>query len=171
MSPGALDDQPDGVLPGTDNRGRSLADVWAYSDDEMEDVHDFIQWLFPLREPSQFNAQAPLLDDANIAEFRSDPRLRANLMRSFERFLEFLGLRYDDGCITNAGDATAHQRDLWRYPNHNWLRITRVLRSARLLGLEEEARAFFKFLGELKESGRSGIDPVTFRYWEDATRE
>jgi hypothetical protein len=44
---------------GSDSEGRSLADLWNLSDDEMEDIHDFIQWMFPLREPSRFNPDAP----------------------------------------------------------------------------------------------------------------
>jgi hypothetical protein len=154
---------------GTDSEGRTLADIWAFSDDEMEDVHDFIQWAFPLREPSRFNPDAPLLTDADIAEFRSEPVLRANLLRSFERFLAFLGLRHEGGRVSEAPDFD-QKKDVWAYPNHNWLRITRVLASTRLLGLEEPSRAFFSSLKKLRESGRSGITVETFRYWEDAAR-
>ncbi len=32
---------------GTDAEGRTLAEIWAYSDAELEGVHDFIQSLFP----------------------------------------------------------------------------------------------------------------------------
>jgi hypothetical protein len=44
---------------GLDTEGRTLAQIWAFSDEAMEDDHDFIQWLFPLREPSRFNPDAP----------------------------------------------------------------------------------------------------------------
>ena len=53
-----------GIAP--DSEGRTLADLWAFSDDEMEEVHDFIQWMFPLREPSRFNPDAPLLTDEDV---------------------------------------------------------------------------------------------------------
>jgi hypothetical protein len=152
---------------GTDNRGRTLADIWAYSDEEMEDVHDFIQWIFPLEEPSQFNPEAPLLSPGDIAEFRADPSMRANLLRSLELFLAFVGLEYRDGRVSEAQDFE-RKRDVWRYPNHNWLRITRVLTSTRTLGLEGESRAFFEFLRGLRESGMSGITADTFRYWQQA---
>jgi hypothetical protein len=65
---------------GTDAEGRTLAQLWAYSDEQLEDVHDFIQWLFPTPTPSRFNPHAPVLADADIAAFRSDPDLRANLL-------------------------------------------------------------------------------------------
>ncbi len=151
----------------TDTEGRTLADLWAFSDGEMEDVHDFIQWMFPLREPSRFNPDAPLVTEADIAGFRADPAIREALRRSLGRFLAFLGLRSEGGKVV-AGEDFERKSGVWRHPNHNWLRITRVLASTRMLGLEEESRAFFAFLESLRDGGRSGIDPTTFRYWRDA---
>lgn len=149
-----------------DTEGRTLADLWAYSDREMESVHDFIQWAFPLREPSQFNPDAPLVTDADVDEFRADPALREALRRSFDRFLAFLGLRHDGSEVIEGADF-ARKRAVWSHPNHNWLRITRVLASTRMLGLEPESRAFFAFLKARRDAG-PGIDPTTFRYWERA---
>ena len=147
-----------------DSEGRWLAEIRAFSDREMELVHDFIQWLFPLREPSQFNPDAPLLTDADVAAFRSDPALREALGRSFARFLAFLGLAIEGDRVVEAPNH-ADRADVWRSPNHNWLRITRVLASTRMLGLVAESRAFFDFLEGLHESGTSAIDARTFAYW------
>jgi hypothetical protein len=153
----------------TDSEGRSLADLWAFSDAEMEDVHDYIQWLFPLRERSRFNPRAPLLTDADVAAFRSAPALLEALGRSFGRFLAFLGLAYEGGRVVPGADHAARS-EVWRYPNHNWLRITRVLTSTRTLGLETESSAFLAFLERLYRGGQSGIDPETFAYWEATAR-
>jgi hypothetical protein len=38
---------------GADTEGRRLEDILAWPDDDLEEVHDFIQWLFPLPEPSR----------------------------------------------------------------------------------------------------------------------
>ena len=35
-----------------DHRGRTLSMVLAFSDERAEQTHDYIQWLFPLDEPS-----------------------------------------------------------------------------------------------------------------------
>ncbi len=135
----------------------------------MEDIHDFIQWLFPLPEPSRFNPDAPLLSAEDIEEFHRDPQLRANLLRSLDRFLGFLGLqRVDRGVI--AGANFASKRSIWLYPNHNWLRITRALRCLRRLGLAEEGRAFFARLKSLYEGNETGIRRDTFRYWQEAVQ-
>lgn len=151
---------------GTDSEGRTLSGLWAYSNEELEEVHDFIQWLFPLRTPSRYNPDAPLLSDADVAEFQRDPSLRENLRRSFEVYLAFLGLRYEGDRVVKAADFDS--KEVFRYPDHNWLRITRVLSSIRMLGLEAESRAFWEFLKRLRNDGRSAVTTETFRYWESA---
>ena len=152
---------------GTDAVGRSLADIWAYSDAELESIHDFIQWLFPLRDRSLYNPHAPRLSAEEIATFRADLRMQENLRRSFTVFLAFLGLKYEEGAVVKGPDFEV-KAGVWQFPNHNWLRITRVLTSTRLLGLEDESRALFAFLKELRASAGSAIPDDTFAYWERA---
>jgi Opioid growth factor receptor (OGFr) conserved region len=152
---------------GCDAEGRSLSEIWAFSDREMEDCHDFIQWLFPLREASRFNPNAPLLTHPDVAAFRSEPLLRENLLRSLDRFLDFLGLkRLDDAFDT--GTEFAGKSVLWTVPNHNWLRITRVLHSLRVLGLEEHAERLCALLEGLNERGQARITRDTLDYWRNA---
>lgn len=153
----------------TDSEGRFLKDLWDWADDELEAVHDFIQWMFPLPEPSQFNPDAPLLSEEDIAAFRSDPLLQTNLRKSFERFLAFLGLLLTaNGQVVDSPNLMARARDIWSYPNHNWLRITRVLRSLRLLGLEAEALAFYDRLKTFFDHRKFAITTDTFQYWTEA---
>jgi hypothetical protein len=153
---------------GTDNTGRSLAQILDYDDDDMESSHDFIQWLFPLREASQFNRHAPLLSDADIATFRADANLRANLLRSLDRFLTFLGLERKSDRI-EPGPGCDARSEVLKTPNHNWLRITRVLHCLRLLGLEQEGRRLLDCLENLQTAGKADVAADTFRYWRDAT--
>jgi hypothetical protein len=60
-----------------DPTSRKLEDIWKFSDDELEGCHTYIQWLFPLKEPSAFNFAAPVLDKEVILEFRQSPVLRS----------------------------------------------------------------------------------------------
>ena len=154
---------------GTDAEGRFLKDIWTWKDDDLEAVHDFIQWLFPLPEPSQFNPDAPLLTTKDIQAFKSDPILQANLMKSFERILAFLGFSLaEDGKVVEGENFPARIPDIWAMPNHNWLRITRILRSLTLLGMEVQAQALYDRLREYYRSRRFPIPANTFRYWTDA---
>lgn len=154
---------------GEDAEGRKLADVWAFSDDEMEFHHDFIQWIFPLQQASRFNPNAPILSDKDIADFRGDPALRENLKRSFDRFLAFLGLEEKDGRVVPAADFQAKSQVILA-PDHNWLRITRALTSLRLLGLPEQSEAFYEGLLDLMKDGKARITAETRRFWREAAR-
>jgi hypothetical protein len=153
-----------------DAEGRLLKDVWAWDDDRLEAVHDFIQWLFPLPEASRFNADAPLLTPEDLAAFQREPALRANLRRSFERILTFLGLTTADGRVVEGPNFAARVPDVWSSPNHNWLRITRILRSLRLLGLATEAEALYDRLSGFYRGRKFPIPADTFQYWTEAVR-
>jgi Opioid growth factor receptor (OGFr) conserved region len=157
---------------GSDSDGRRLDDILAWNNGMLEAVHDFIQWLFPLPEPSRFNPDAPLLTPEDIAAFRQDPALRANLRRSFERILTFLGLQEAaDAAVVPGPNFAARTPSVWDYPNHNWLRITRILRSLHLLGLEAESQAFYRRLKDFHTRRQFPIDRETFAYWTDVVRD
>jgi hypothetical protein len=151
-----------------DTEGRLLNDILAWSDDELEEVHDFIQWLFPLMEPSQYNPDAPLLTKEDIAVFRNDPVLQANLMKAFDRILTFLGFSLSDGEVVEGRNFTARIPDVWAGLNHNWLRISRILRSLTLLGMEAHALALYQRLDALYQSRKFPIPADTFRHWTEA---
>jgi hypothetical protein len=53
-------------------------------------------------------------------------------------------------------------RDIWVRLNHNWLRFTRILKSLSILGLPDEALAFFRFLE--RKIGNVG----SMAYWRKA---
>jgi hypothetical protein len=153
---------------GADIEGRTLKEILAWDDDSLEEVHDFIQWLFPLPEPSQFNPDAPLLTDNDIINFKGDPQLQANLLKSFDRILGFLGFALEDGNVVEGENFSDRIPDVWAIPNHNWLRITRVLRSMTLLGLERQAKALYERLSFYYTRRRFPIPESTFQYWTEA---
>jgi hypothetical protein len=156
-----------------DHRGRFLSDIQSWDFDKLEEVHDFIQWLFPLPEPSPVNPAAPTIDPAAIAEFRRRPDLRANLLMSFKMMLAFYGF------ILSAKAPPAILRSPqfreraanWLSPgNHNHLRITRIIRSLRLLGLEAYAQAFFSALQTVDNETPSRITATSFGFWKRAAQ-
>ena len=158
-------------VTGRDHRDRSLRDIQDFDLYELEHTHDYIQWLFPLPEPSGANPAAPLLSPADITAFQADSTLRAELARSFEAMLSFFGLEMApargkrDLRIVKAN----HFEDrsgLWRSPgNHNFLRITRILRSLTLLGCQRHAAEFLACLKEIYADNTRLIGPTTMEYW------
>src|SRR5689334_7706583 len=113
---------------GKDFRGRTIEDVWRMSLDELEYTHDYVQWLFPLRERSAVQPAVPVLDDAAIAAFAL-PEMRARLIRSADIMAEFYGFLMADGRLGLAPNAAERQAVWLTRGNHNFLRLTRIVRS------------------------------------------
>jgi hypothetical protein len=153
-----------------DHAGRFLDQIQRWPDQQLEAVHDFIQWLFPLAEPSPVNPRAPVLDRETIEAFNARPDLRQNLRASFVRMLRFYGLETAaDGAVTRASNFLQRTAN-WLHPgNHNHLRITRMLKSMTLLGLEEDAAAFLDCLERISAEEPGRISATSLRFWRAAT--
>ncbi|WP_162997988.1 opioid growth factor receptor-related protein [Brevundimonas lutea] len=135
---------------GVDAAGRDLETVLASDDGALERSHDFIQWLFPLDAPSRAVATAPVLAGEDVARIRRSTAARTALARSSRRMLGFY-----------------ERTGGWRAPHdHNHLRISRIIRSLRLLLGDAEADAFRTRIETLCEG-----DPIsagTRRHWSRA---
>ncbi|MET4632485.1 opioid growth factor receptor-related protein [Kaistia defluvii] len=156
----------------TDSRGRRIQEILDWDDDQLERVHDYIQWLFPLTERSAFNPGAPILTATDIAAFRQRPDLRASLHKAFLRLLAFYGFAETTGepdlSIVRAPDFPRRAQSWARPGNHNLLRISRILRAMTQLGLEREAQAFLAALEALNAEDPARFGVVTLRYWRNA---
>ena len=53
---------------GPDFKGRALEEIWAYSDNEIESTHDFVQIVFPTNKPSQATFNKLYLDNEILIE-------------------------------------------------------------------------------------------------------
>ena len=137
---------------GIDHRGRRLDDVLAFDDIKAEQTHDFIQWLFPLDEVSRSVSGAPVLSQADIQLIHTNSDAQANIRRSAVWFLGFL-----------------ERSDHWRTKyNHNHLRITRVVKSLRLLTDDKEADEFKAAIFDLLADDLDLIDRRAVEFWEGA---
>ena len=154
------------AVGGPDHRGRTRQDILARDDRWLEDTHDYIQWLFPLPEPSPYNPEAPVLGRDDIAAFRADASLREGLLDGFDRMLAFYGFESLARLEPPRPDAA------WISPrNHNLLRISRILRSLALLGCEQQAGLFHQALERLAEGGAGPVfGAVTLAHWRAAAR-
>lgn len=137
---------------GHDGRGRRLAEVLAFDDARIEAVHDFIQWLFPLPDPSQAVPGSPVLGAAEAAAIRADARALEGLRAALARMARFYA-------------GTDHW--LVRH-DHNHRRITRIIAAVRGLLGREEAAAFHAAVAARNAASGAPIDPVSLGYWKRA---
>lgn len=134
---------------GPDSQGRLHADILNFTDEELEEVHDYIQWLFPLREKSMAVPDSPFLESEEIVQLlRADDRVGESMREALERMKRFYG-----------------DNDYWlEQGNHNHLRITRILKSATLVGLKKEALDFYNCILQRVESAQP-VTQETLVYW------
>jgi hypothetical protein len=135
-------------------------------------VHDYIQWIFPLPERSGANPGSPVLDAAMIAVIRGSAEMQGRLRAGFLRMLAFYGFTLEGDAVAEGPRFADASRNWLRAGNHNHLRLTRMLRSLRVLGLEHEAAALWEALRLLYErenaEGRRTITVETFAFWRKA---
>ena len=99
------------------------------------------------------NPEAPLIDLDTYHEFRKDPELRERLLMAFKYMAAFYGFDVSGGekdCTLTPKDnfeKIASRSWLTNF-DHNHLRITRIIRSLRVLGLENVGTTFFEALEE-----------------------
>jgi hypothetical protein len=91
--------------------------MWKWEGRQIEGIHSFIQWLFPLDEPSANNFRAPILTKDEIVQFRTDVTVRDNMMMSLCIMLKYYGFTLDpDGeTIQKADDFEARSGATWLF--------------------------------------------------------
>lgn len=137
-----------------DAEGRKIQEIWTWDFEELECVHDYIQWLFPLPERSAFNPDAPVVDDGVIQAFHANPQLQQNLLKSLTTMLRFYGLQGGKDSagqfvVTKSEEYPDRKREWICLMDHNYLRITRILKCLTVLGLESYAQAFYRCLAKI----------------------
>ncbi|KAK7932261.1 hypothetical protein PG985_002973 [Apiospora marii] len=157
----------DPATKGQDVGGRTLDQILAWRDTRLESQHDFIQILFPLPEGSIVNQLAPVVDEETFLYLRQDSTgFKRTMRRALTRMLAFYGfdIAWDQDA---AGNWAVALPALGPPLDHNHLRISRILRSLRVLGLGDEARAFFRALAWVVDTyGRIGAGSMKF--WKRA---
>lgn len=145
-----------------DYKGRTLRQILAWSDAELEKQHDYIQVLFPGTWQSRSVPQSPVLDPDTAPVLLRDPEVaryvQAGLVKSFKRMLSFFALELSGMGTNPTVDPTGQVAlaNWFEEGNHNEKRITRILRCLSDFGLGNLGRAFSKYLKEVYPQHRSG---------------
>jgi hypothetical protein len=119
-----------------------------------------VQWLFPIREEGMnMSAQELQLHEAEAV--KADPKCRARVVKSYQLMLHFYGMELankETGEVSRAACAlstdvvaqikrASHWQARYRHLDnsfHNYLRITRILKSLGELGYEHYKWPFLR---------------------------
>tara|TARA_B100000579_G_scaffold43061_2_gene30039 strand:- start:1276 stop:1716 length:441 start_codon:yes stop_codon:yes gene_type:complete len=134
-----------------DFKGRTIQEIWSFSDIQIEGNHDFIQLIFPLNKKSQNVFHGYYLDNEDlINELKESHQIRKNIIKSSSWFLSFL-----------------KRNEHWKSKyDHNQLRITRVIECLRLLVGDDEADNFYQSV--LVLCSDKNINKITLEYWKNS---
>ncbi|XP_021409867.1 opioid growth factor receptor-like protein 1 isoform X2 [Lonchura striata] len=132
--------KPDGVYI------EEVLNKWKGDYEKLEHNHTYIQWLFPLREQG-LNFYAKELTTYEIEEFKKTKEAIRRFLLAYKMMLEFFGIKLIDktGNVTRA----ANWQERFQHLNesqHNYLRITRILKSLGELGYESFKSPLVKFI-------------------------
>ncbi|XP_075933175.1 opioid growth factor receptor-like protein 1 [Anarhichas minor] len=121
---------PDGIYV------EEILTKWRGDYDKLEHNHTYIQWLFPLREQG-LNFYAHELTQEEIKEFQSTREAKRRFLAAYSLMLDFYGVKLLDksGNVARA----PNWQECFQHLNesqHNYLRITRILKSLGELGYE-----------------------------------
>ncbi|KAK5745016.1 hypothetical protein LTR17_001767 [Elasticomyces elasticus] len=138
-----------------------------------------IVWLFPIPESSRFNARAPPLDRDTRDAFLTRQELRDRMLQAWKRMMAFYGWNVvDDGeestvvfnsaSITPRDDFLLKAQETWLVrDNHNHMRISRMIRSMRILGLYQQAQAMLNALIQANNAAGFVVKLATTIIWFD----
>lgn len=140
---------------GPDHRGRTHDDILKFTDEQLESEHDYIQWLFPLREPSAAVPESPFLENEEIIQLlKNDEEVQESMVTALVRMHSFY-----------------QENDHWLKQNdHNHLRITRILKSVSLLNSKENAQEFYDFIIRRVESAQP-VTEESLEFWRKSITE
>ncbi|NXP46993.1 OGRL1 protein, partial [Heliornis fulica] len=132
--------KPDGVYI------EEVLNKWKGDYEKLEHNHTYIQWLFPLREQG-LNFYAKELTTYEIEEFKKTKEAIRRFLLAYKMMLEFFGIKLIDktGNVARA----ANWQERFQHLNesqHNYLRITRILKSLGELGYESFKFPLVKFI-------------------------
>lgn len=138
------------VGTGTDHAGRTIQDYLEMSNETLELLHDYIQWAFPTRQPSQCQAaNAPLLSDEAVELVQNDPKALENYYAMWIR-------------ITRFYMETKH----WLVDfDHNHLRIIRIIESSAEFFDVMIAQMFANIILNRNRDASSPVNAKSVDFW------
>ncbi len=144
---------------------------WWGDYERLEVHHGYIQWLFPLREEGM-NSQIHPLQPHEMEAMMASPQCRARLMKSYTLILDFWGLSITDPSVGAVGVVSKDRLSNLIHSTHNYLRVTRVLKSLGELGMEEWKLGFGLRLWGVAQGVKGGrMKRSSEEYWLKVLKE
>jgi hypothetical protein len=114
-----------------------LKDILKKDDIWLETSTNYFPWIFPLDKPSLKVKSSPILMQEDIRFFKENEECQNNMRFVLQRMLNFWGIAYEKHDMYVLGNSPLFIAS--QPHNHNYRRLSRAMRSLKLLGFQEEA--------------------------------
>lgn len=147
------------------NEGLYLRDILSFTNEQLEQEHHYIQWCFPLPKKSLYNIRAPKLTKQDILDICDSDVIKNNLIALFTKMMRFYDLNITTECFGFYKDVESLS---WTYDfnNHNYLRLTRIIKCLNLCKMEKLAFNLYLALEYIYNNSKTAnISQETLNYW------
>lgn len=158
-----------------ENYPYTIDDILDFSDEELEKIHNYIQWLFPTQDPRNKDTGKPFLTLEDIKYFKNSKELLDKVLLSYYKMIGFYGFSHEFKINTEeyrelifSRNFEIHSRNWLNKGNHNYLRLTRIISCLKSLGLEKEANELFDMLNRTYLIYPNKIGELTLQFWSSA---
>ncbi|MEW8054159.1 MAG: hypothetical protein AB2796_02495 [Candidatus Thiodiazotropha sp.] len=127
-----------------------ILSISQWSNEALESGHDWVQRAFPTTRHSAVTGENHRLTESDVEKMAQDQGSLAKLRQNANRFLAFM-----------KSDPRAMTVEF----NHNYQRVTRVIESLNLFGLEDAARAFYSGLISAFRARQMAVPASDRDYW------
>lgn len=138
-----------------DDLGRYFARIQHMSKFELEVNHTYIQRAFPLQEVSVHDRRAKAITDEEIEAIKKDRIAMGNIIFMVSVMEDFFGLPY-----------TGKKPRFFKKGNHNYLRVTRILKFLKMMDMTEEYERFKSEIRTLCDSFPEEVTKENLLHWE-----
>lgn len=145
----------------TDHQCRTVFNYMDLSGAEWEYNHDIVQWAFPTHVASAFNAESPVVVPGRVEHEYDLEALQERLLGLMQNYLRSINIEMNSGEFKLIGNE-------FEPPQHNMLRITRLITSLRLFGKEDLAKKLYFFMMTLARRFPRTINTTSVVFWRQA---
>ncbi|XP_052234360.1 opioid growth factor receptor-like protein 1 isoform X2 [Dreissena polymorpha] len=143
---------------------------------KLENGHSYIQWLFPIPESSGLNYSAQELFPYEAEEIRNNKETLDRVLRAYKMMLNFYGMDLVDETSGKIRRCEANWVERFEHLNrsfHNYLRITRILKSIGELGYDRYQKPLVKFIiaEAVITKNLSNLNADSMNYWINAIKD
>ncbi|WP_439294769.1 opioid growth factor receptor-related protein [Lonepinella sp. BR2882] len=124
----------------------------------------WIPWFFPVLERSKWNKKMPLLSPDEIEFFKQNEQIQQRFLQAFDAIMAYFEIQRNGTELTITETLT--QRSYWlKNIGHQQKKISRIIRSLKLLGQELLARNLQQLAIKLGQE-KGYLLPDTLEIWQ-----